>query len=82
MSQVDNKNGCLGYKPGSHKSGLLAHQPTNTLGFSQVIKHSCTFQKPDSANSIYIMLPKEHVNCSTVKHSYIFSFTVYYPNWK
>ena len=37
QSQVDTTNGCLGYKPGSHKSGLLPHQPTNTLGFSQVL---------------------------------------------
>jgi len=35
LDKVDNKNGCLGYKPGSHKLGLQPHQPTNTLGFSQ-----------------------------------------------
>ena len=35
---MDKNNGCLGYKPGSHKLGLQQHQPTNTLGFSQVFK--------------------------------------------
>jgi len=35
LDKVDTTNGCLGYKPGSHKAGLQPHQPTNTLGFSQ-----------------------------------------------
>ena len=52
--QVDSTNGCLGYKPGSHKSGLQPHQPTNTLGFSQVLLPSKKYEKcppPPSLNA-------------------------------
>lgn len=35
LDEVDEENGCVHYVRSSHKGGLLPHNRTNTLGFSQ-----------------------------------------------
>ncbi|WP_437222348.1 phytanoyl-CoA dioxygenase family protein [Planctomicrobium sp. SH661] len=37
LDDVDDKNGCLRYVPGSHLRGIRPHNRTKTLGFSQGI---------------------------------------------
>jgi phytanoyl-CoA hydroxylase len=37
VDPVDEENGCLRYVPGSHKQGVLVHERSNVLGFSQHI---------------------------------------------
>lgn len=37
LDDIHEANGCLRYVRGSHRHGLLEHQPTGTLGFSQGI---------------------------------------------
>jgi len=38
LDEVDEQNGCVRYVRGSHRTGLLPHTQTSTLGFSQGIK--------------------------------------------
>ena len=38
LDEVDEQNGCVRYVRGSHRTGLLPHTQTATLGFSQGIK--------------------------------------------
>jgi phytanoyl-CoA hydroxylase len=37
LDDADEVNGCLYYVPGSYKYGLLPHQKSDTLGFSQAL---------------------------------------------
>ena len=37
LEPVDEENGCVCYLKGSHKAGLVRHQPSGTLGFSQTV---------------------------------------------
>jgi phytanoyl-CoA hydroxylase len=37
LDTANEENGCLRYVPGSHKRGLLTHERSQTLGFSQTI---------------------------------------------
>ena len=37
IDDVDERNGCLRYLPGSHRDGLRHHERTSTIGFSQGI---------------------------------------------
>jgi len=37
LDPVDAENGCVRYVPGSHRRGLVRHERSRTLGFSQTV---------------------------------------------
>jgi len=49
LDDVDEENGCVRYVPGSHQGGLLPHQRTQTLGFSQGIPNYNQFSMTELA---------------------------------
>jgi phytanoyl-CoA hydroxylase len=52
LDPVGIENGCLWYGRGSHKKGILPHQPSGKLGFSQCISDF----DPQAADSVAIEL--------------------------
>ena len=53
LDEVDDKNGCIRYLPGSHRNGLLPHARTSTLGFSQGIEQYFRQYDPDIETTIH-----------------------------
>jgi len=48
LDDVDEENGCVHYAARSHELGLLPHDRTNTLGFSQGLRDQSICANPDT----------------------------------